>query len=178
MIEQENLRFMEVVEKLKERGLLADYVELAGFLGTNKAGISDIKQGRKKVSIEALRRMKNSYRQIDINYIVMGEGTPFCEDIPQSSIISSISPVEESFLCRMYEKKDEENKTLNAIITKMAEELGSLKNQLTTYQHQSGELEKDPEGLDCGKSVKDAFIKNPLSIKTPSANTGNAPLSK
>ena len=50
MLKDENLRFIELVEELKINGKIADYVQLASSLGTNKAGISDIKSGRKKIS--------------------------------------------------------------------------------------------------------------------------------
>lgn len=73
----ENIRFFEIVEALKEEKLLADYVQLASILNTNKAGVSDIKQGRKKLSIDVIRSMKLSYPQINIDYIIMGEGDMF-----------------------------------------------------------------------------------------------------
>ena len=73
----ENIRFMEVVESLKGIGVINDYVQLAAILETNKAGISDIKSGRKKLSIEILRRLKLSYPSINIEWVIMGEGEMF-----------------------------------------------------------------------------------------------------
>lgn len=70
----ENIRFFKIVDVLKKQKELADYVELAGILNTNKAGISDIKQGRKKLSIDNIRSMKISYPKISIDYIIMGKG--------------------------------------------------------------------------------------------------------
>ena len=70
----ENFRFIQVLDGLKEKGIITDYVQAANTLGTNKAGISDIKSGRKKLSIELLRRMKLSYPNINIEWIIMGEG--------------------------------------------------------------------------------------------------------
>ena len=54
----ENLRFISIIDELKSKGVIADYVQVAATLQTNKAGISDIKSGRKKLSIDLLRRMK------------------------------------------------------------------------------------------------------------------------
>lgn len=73
----ENLRFIALVEALKEQGQVADYVQLAATLGTNKAGISDIKAGRKKISIELLRRMKLSYPATNVEWVIMGVGEMF-----------------------------------------------------------------------------------------------------
>lgn len=39
----ENFRFIQVLDELKEKGIITDYVQAANDLGTNKAGISDIK---------------------------------------------------------------------------------------------------------------------------------------
>ena len=44
----ENIRFIALIDTLKAQGQVSDYVRLAATLGTNKAGISDIKAGRKK----------------------------------------------------------------------------------------------------------------------------------
>ena len=82
----ENIRFMQVVETLKEGGAVTDYVQLACILETNKAGISDIKSGRKKLSIDILRRMKLSYPSISLDWIVLGEGTPFVQEKANNTI--------------------------------------------------------------------------------------------
>ena len=42
MLTDENLRFIKLIEDLRANGRVADYVQLAATLGTNKAGISDI----------------------------------------------------------------------------------------------------------------------------------------
>ena len=73
----ENIRFISLVDTLREIGVISDYVQLASVLGTNKAGISDIKSGRKKLSLDILRRMKLSYPSINIEWVIMGEGDMF-----------------------------------------------------------------------------------------------------
>lgn len=75
----ENLRFIELIDELKRRGVVSDYVQVAAQLGTNKAAISDIKSGRKKLSVEIIRSLKLSYPTISIEWIIMGEGKPFIE---------------------------------------------------------------------------------------------------
>ena len=78
----ENLRFVQILDDLRKGGAIADYVEAASILETNKAGISDIKSGRKKLSVEMLRRLKLSYPSVNIDWIILGEGEPFISDKP------------------------------------------------------------------------------------------------
>ena len=70
----ENIRFIALIDTLKAQGQVSDYVRLAATLGTNKAGISDIKAGRKKISIDLLRRLKLSYPTANIEWVIMGVG--------------------------------------------------------------------------------------------------------
>ena len=71
----ENTRFIEALEFLKNTGKAVSYVDIANSLHTNKAAISDIKAGRKKVSFELLNSMNISYPSINIEWIVTGEGS-------------------------------------------------------------------------------------------------------
>ena len=80
----ENLRFVQILDDLRNCGAIADHVEAASILETNKAGISDIKSGRKKLSVEMLRRLKLSYPSVNIDWIIMGEGEPFISDKPET----------------------------------------------------------------------------------------------
>ena len=106
----ENIRFFKIVDVLKKQKELADYVELAGILNTNKAGISDIKQGRKKLSIDNIRSMKISYPKISIDYIIMGEGemfiTPSANIVPVEVPSQKESPVIDKLFSTL-EKKDQ-----------------------------------------------------------------------
>ncbi len=101
----ENLRFIAIIDSLKEKGLVNDYVQIAKELDTNKAAISDIKAGRKKLSIDLLRRLKKSYPSCSIEWVVTGEGNPFIT--PQSSSSTSSSQNTELFLNRIAEQAEE-----------------------------------------------------------------------
>ncbi len=85
----ENFRFIAIIDSLKSQGVINDYVQIAKELQTNKAAISDIKSGRKKLSIEMLRRLKSSYPSCNVEWVVTGEGEPFINNksnqIPSSS---------------------------------------------------------------------------------------------
>lgn len=111
----ENIRFIEVLDILKKNGRITDYVQAAAILGTNKAGISDIKSGRKKLQIEIIRRMKESYPDVSLDYILLGQGSPF--------IVHTPHPME-SF------------NGLDSLIDKIAEqaeEIGRLREQLRGF---------------------------------------------
>ena len=72
-------RFFKVFEHLKEINKIKSQDELSKILGTNKAGISDLKHGRKKISLENIISMINSYPEININYILFSHGSIFNE---------------------------------------------------------------------------------------------------
>lgn len=141
MLKDENLRFIELVEELKINGKIADYVQLASSLGTNKAGISDIKSGRKKISIELIRRMKSSYPEVNIEWVIMGVGDKFCTQSSQIDIQKSPTQnVDISELFKQFapilEQKD--NKLL-----KQAEEIGELKAQIKELEQRLGKTAGD-----------------------------------
>lgn len=106
----ENLRFVQILDTLKENGIISDYVQIANVLGTNKAAISDIKGRRKKLSIEMLRRLKSSYPEISLEWVIMGTGNPF---VAPNDTPTSASPLD--FI----------NK-----ISEQAEEIGRLKEKI------------------------------------------------
>ena len=108
----ENLRFIEVLDDLKQKGTISDYVQAAKELGTNKAGISDIKSGRKKLSIELLRRMKESYPEVNIEWIVMGIGDMY--------ITKAASNTAENSNIQLFIEK----------LSQQAEEIGRLREQI------------------------------------------------
>lgn len=106
----ENLRFVRILDDLKQKGIVTDYVQVANVLGTNKAAISDIKGQRKKLSIELLRRLKISYPNVNLEWVIMGAGEPF---VPPDNKAQSASPIE------LIEK-----------ISKQAEEIGCLRERI------------------------------------------------
>lgn len=128
----ENFRFVQVLDELREKGVVTDYVQVANTLGTNKASISDIKSGRKKLSIDLLRRMKLSYPSINIEWIIMGEGKAFREEVSNMPM----SPTSDTSY--FIEK-----------IVQQAEEIGVLKQTIV-------QLEKEKDNSVSG--VNDSLI--------------------
>lgn len=121
---------MEAIEYLKKIGVVNDYVQLATALETNKAGISDIKSGRKKLSIDILRRMKLSYPSLNIEWVIMGEGDMFL------SQQASPSTGFEDKLLNIIQEKD-------AIIREQAEEIGQLKARIVQLEREKGKGASD-----------------------------------
>lgn len=74
-----NDRLFLIFEKLKETDKINTYVDLADILDTNKAGISDLKSKRKKVSAENLNCMIISYPEINPEWLLTGKGSMFRE---------------------------------------------------------------------------------------------------
>lgn len=125
----ENIRFITLIDTLKKEGLISDYVGIASVLGTNKAGISDIKYGRKKLSIEMIRSMKISYPQISIEWIVMGSGSMF---IDQNSL------------------SDKENLSLINRLIQQAEEIGKLKQEIEQLKEGKNSAAIDVRNVNAG----------------------------
>lgn len=111
----ENLRFIKLIDELRDKGLVADYVQIASQLGTNKAAISDIKSGRKKLSIEIVRSLKMSYPDISIDWIIMGNGEPFVKNDT-----ANVPPTAPSIFLDK--------------ITEQAEEIGRLKERINQLE--------------------------------------------
>jgi hypothetical protein len=136
----ENIRFFEVVEALKKQRLLTDYVELADILHTNKAGISDLKQGRKKLSIDTIRSMKLSYPQISIEYIVMGEGDKF---VNLESRITSEEVVvnDNSVMNRLFDTIDKKDLRIEELLkenARLEERLRLTETERSDFDHIAG----------------------------------------
>ena len=113
----ENFRFIAILDEFKRQGLVKDYVMAAEALGTNKTAISDIKAGRKKLSIALLRSMKISYPKINLYWVVTGVGDMFIDEAQSTSGVEGM----ELFVER---------------ITTQAEEIGRLKAELAeTKKH-------------------------------------------
>ncbi|RWX00955.1 S24 family peptidase [Flavobacterium cerinum] len=68
-------RFFKAFEYLKEMGSVKNLQEFADIVGTNKAGMSDIKADRKKVSLENLTNLAIRFPEINISWIATGMGS-------------------------------------------------------------------------------------------------------
>ncbi len=75
-----NERFITLYDALKERGEIKTLVELSNILDTNKAGINDIKTGKKKVTLENINSMIISYPFINLRWFITGQGDMFNSD--------------------------------------------------------------------------------------------------
>jgi plasmid maintenance system antidote protein VapI len=71
----DNERLFTVYNFLKGKGHIKTYAQLAEVLGTNKAGVNDLKNEKQKVSIDNLRSLIKSYPEISLNWLVLEEGS-------------------------------------------------------------------------------------------------------
>ena len=81
-----NERFFQLYDALKEQKHISTYVQLAEILGTNKAGINDLKNGRKKITLDNIISLKKSYPSINIEWIITGKGEKFIQEDDKISL--------------------------------------------------------------------------------------------
>lgn len=128
----ENIRFIAVLDELKARGIISGYVAVAEKIGTNKAAISDIKGCRKRLSLDLLRSLKSSYPEINLNWVIMGEGAMFISEAPSNSS----SDVMGERLLDIIQTKDQ-------TIRVQAEEIGRLKERNAQLEKEKMQLEME-----------------------------------
>lgn len=141
-----NTRFIEVVEELKSAGKVRDYKSFADSIGVSKSFLSDLKAGRKKVSVEVLDRMKNEYQEVDLTYIITGFKTLPPQPMAHSQV--------------------EGDTTTSILIDKlqqMAEEVGGLKQQLKNAQEVVKQLSS---GIDVAPTDRDWMVKTAGDVDT------------
>jgi len=68
-------RLFKAYEYLKEIGKLSTLQEFADIIGTNKAGMSDLKADRKKVSLENLILLTEAHTEISFEWLAKGAGS-------------------------------------------------------------------------------------------------------
>ncbi|MGY3054344.1 hypothetical protein ACVWYG_002551 [Pedobacter sp. UYEF25] len=131
----DNEKLFEVFEYLKGEGLIKTLVELSGVLNTNKAGINDLKTGHKKISIENIRDMKNSYPQINLDWWLIDRGDMILPDrnlpmaaepAPQYDTVS-----DRQIINSLHKVISAQDKTINALETVIASQTGK-KDVLTS----------------------------------------------
>lgn len=125
---EENLRFITLLDELKEKKLINGYAHLASIIGIRRSGISDIKTGRKKVSIELLRQVKNAFPIINTDWVVTGKGDIF---LSQDTTEHLARPGIEHRLLDIIQEKE-------SVILHQAEEIGQLKERLYELQRKKG----------------------------------------
>lgn len=70
-------RFVECIEKLKEEGKIRSFRQFAQSLDYLPQSLSEVRNGRRDVTIDLLHRTINKY-QVNPNYLFEGAGAMFC----------------------------------------------------------------------------------------------------
>ncbi|GGG81447.1 hypothetical protein GCM10007415_12620 [Parapedobacter pyrenivorans] len=65
-----NERLFQVFEHLKSSSRIKTYISFGELIGENKAGVNDLKNDRKKVTIEHFFKLKNSYPELNTDYLI------------------------------------------------------------------------------------------------------------
>lgn len=144
-----NERLFEVINELKDTALISDYKTLAVDMSVHKSYISDIKAGRKKISLEFLGRMKNRYPRINLDYIVLGLGTPLLrDDSPKSTEIKESSNTTTAH-------PETLTTYLVDTIATQAEEIGALKNEIDNLK---SKLQERAQGNSATDATSEASV--------------------
>ena len=98
---------------------------LAEVVGTNKAGINDLKSGKKKISVDVICGMKKAYPDISLDWFVLGEGTMFLKDIEVSKGNDIV------LLLEYAEKKDKRIEELSSENALLRKEISDSKSKKT-----------------------------------------------
>lgn len=69
----DNERFFKFFDYLKENGKINTQTQLGEIIATDKAGVSDLKAGRKKITIDHIRSMKKSYPELNVDFFMMDD---------------------------------------------------------------------------------------------------------
>jgi len=65
-----NERLFHVFEYLKASGKISTYIAFGALIGENKAGVNDLKNGRKKATVEHFYRLKKSSPELNSDFLV------------------------------------------------------------------------------------------------------------
>lgn len=139
----ENFRFISLLDEFKAQGLISSYAAVAEQLGTNKAAISDIKGGRKKLSLDLLRSLKLSYPQVNLNWVIMGEGEMMTKSTETINIkvMGSNEPQPDLYKTTQFHSDDKMSEVisvLSAQIVAKDETIRKLREELEVTRAASG----------------------------------------
>lgn len=157
MIHELSSRFIEVIKRLKESGIVSDNKEFAAAIGVSNSMITEIYKGRSNVGMTAIQNTVLQF-SVSADWLITGRGSMFNNDQKQPSnemIVQKPTSIEESIIYKMYEKKDEENKSL-------LKEIGCLEERIR--QLEAGNLREKTD-------AKDVSIKKHSSSKTDDAGS-------
>jgi hypothetical protein len=75
----ENQLIKDIESAFKERGHVKTSKEFAKLIGENDNGLSDIKAGRKRLTIDHIKNLKNSHPNFNMDWYLTGTGHMFLE---------------------------------------------------------------------------------------------------
>jgi transcriptional regulator with XRE-family HTH domain len=70
----------DIESAFKKKGLVKTAKEFADLIGENPNGLSDIKAGRKKLTIDHIKTLKKSHPELNLDWLLSGKGSLFLEE--------------------------------------------------------------------------------------------------
>lgn len=119
-----NQRLFKIYDSLKKRGDITSYVHLGEVIGENKAGVNDLKTGRKKATLEHFQSLKKSYPDINSDYILTLSGEMFVSTNENKS----------SYYDQVAEKSSKYGLSESQVIAALKETVDSQKVTIATQQ--------------------------------------------
>ncbi|WP_257670674.1 hypothetical protein [Parapedobacter tibetensis] len=114
-----NERLFQVFEYLKESGKLKTYVQFGELISENKAGVNDLKTGRKKATIEHFFRLKKSYHELSSDYLIGVSDGLLCDAVGDKHAVSPIknspNPDQQAVIDALRETVASKNETIQAL---------------------------------------------------------------
>lgn len=103
-------RLTELKDFLIFSKVIKNQQELADILGVNKGNLSALLNGKRPISEYFVIKLGSKFPQINIDYILNGEGTLFSKDEPQpKSNLAEIEDLDEPPLPKIVDKEEEGN---------------------------------------------------------------------
>lgn len=111
----------KIYDYLMEKELIKSQRDFAKLIGESDSGYSDIKYGRKKLSLSHIRAIADNFNQINRDYLLLGKG-----DIEN---IQTAEPATYRGLSSLIESQKETIKSLKEINNLLREKILSLESK-------------------------------------------------
>jgi hypothetical protein len=82
-------RFHELISRLGLDGHFQKQSEFAELIGEDASGLTSIKTGKKRLRLDHIAKLKTVVPNIDVHWLVTGEGDVYMKDNPQNVVAVS-----------------------------------------------------------------------------------------
>lgn len=154
-------------------------------IGVRPSVIGNITGERKgNPSFEVIQKILDAFASVSPDWFILDKGSMLRDSktsekntIGTTPNVTAISPVEESFIYKMYKDKDEENKALIRENGHLEERVRMLESKLSDCSNPDA-LKVQELVLELPETARPAATKQHLSTSEPSASYAGSPLQK